>query len=84
MHLCYNINVINHNGVLYMEFADKVRFVRGKLLLSQEALAKALGVSFATVNRWESGKFLPSYKAMNAFENFCKENNIDYNDTKED
>ncbi len=65
-----------------MEFADKVRFVRGRLLLSQEALAKALGVSFATVNRWESGKFLPSYKAMNAFDKFCKENSVIFNDDK--
>lgn len=67
-----------------MEFASKIKFVRTTLKLSQESLAKALGVSFATVNRWESGKFLPSYKAMNAFENFCKESNIVFNDTKGD
>ncbi len=76
-HLCYNMTVINICEVLLMEFSDKIKLVRGKLGMSQEALAKELGVSFATVNRWESGKFLPNYKAINSFENFCKANNID-------
>ena len=31
-----------------MTFAEKVKYVRGKLLLSQEDLAKQVGVSFAT------------------------------------
>ena len=35
-------------------FAAKVKYLRAKLMLTQEALAKELGVSFATVNRWES------------------------------
>ena len=38
-----------------MEFKDKVKSVRKKIYLSQEALAKELGVAFATVNRWERG-----------------------------
>ncbi len=60
-----------------MEFADKIKFVRTKLGISQETLAKELSVSFATVNRWESGKFLPNYKAICAFEIFCKTQNIE-------
>ena len=36
-----------------MTFAEMVKYVRSKLLLCQEALAKHVGVSFATVNRWE-------------------------------
>ena len=36
-----------------MEFSEQVKYVREKLFLSQEMLAKELGVSFATVNRWE-------------------------------
>ena len=35
-------------------FAAKAKYLRAKLMLTQEALAKELGVSFATVNRWES------------------------------
>ncbi|HTZ92845.1 MAG TPA: helix-turn-helix transcriptional regulator, partial [Streptosporangiaceae bacterium] len=36
--------------------AARLRFMRGSLGLSQEQLARRLGVSFATVNRWESGR----------------------------
>lgn len=32
----------------------RLRRLRGRLGLSQEGLARLLGVSFATVNRWES------------------------------
>lgn len=40
--------------------------LRAKLNLSQEALAAKLGVSFATVNRWENGKSEPRGRAMKA------------------
>jgi len=36
--------------------AARLRFLRRSLGLSQEQLARRLGVSFATVNRWESGR----------------------------
>ena len=60
-----------------MEFADKVKLVRGKLKISQEKMAQLLSVSFSTVNRWEQGKALPSYTAIQKFSLFCKENNIE-------
>src|SRR5579859_236853 len=41
-------------------FAARVRLLRARLGLSQEQLARQLGVSFATVNRWESGRSRPS------------------------
>ena len=37
----------------------KIRAIREALSLSQEELASKLGVSFATVNRWEGGKSEP-------------------------
>jgi DNA-binding transcriptional regulator YiaG len=55
------------------EFASKVKALREQLNLSQEDLAKALGVSFATVNRWENGKTQPSKLAKNQFERFHQE-----------
>ena len=55
-------------------FSNTVKEVRRKLALSQEELADALGVSFATVNRWENGKTVPSKLAQRQFEQFCKEN----------
>ena len=61
-----------------MEFADKVKYVRNQLNLSQEKLASLLGVSFATVNRWETGHSMPIYKTQQSFNALCKENNIKF------
>jgi putative transcriptional regulator len=57
-------------------FTELVKDVRKQLGLSQEELAHALGVSFATVNRWENGKTAPSKLARRQFEQLCKEKNI--------
>lgn len=46
--------------------AARLRFLRGSLGLSQEQLARRLGVSFATVNRWESGRTHLSPRAQAA------------------
>lgn len=54
-----------------MNFADKVKFVRTKLNMSQEDFAHEIGVSFATINRWENGNYNPSRLARKAFEEFC-------------
>ena len=60
----------------YMEFKDRCLQVRLRLNLSQEMFAQKLGVSFATVNRWENGKSIPRKLTMYRFEKFCKENNV--------
>ncbi len=59
-----------------MDFAKKVKLVRSELKLSQEDLARALGVSFATINRWENGSYNPSRLAKKVFEDFCNEKDI--------
>src|SRR5580692_2480186 len=41
----------------------RLRLLRTRLGLSQEQLGRQLGVSFATVNRWESGRSRPSARA---------------------
>ena len=38
----------------------EIRTLREQLQLTQEVFAQILGVSFATVNRWENGKSKPS------------------------
>lgn len=53
------------------DFPVLVRTVRAQLELSQEDLARELGVSFATVNRWENGKVKPSKLAKAQFDEFC-------------
>ena len=61
-----------------MGFCDDIREIRQKCFLSQEAFAKELGVSFATVNSWESGKTKPTYKTMKLIDDFCKSRSIDF------
>ncbi len=46
--------------------AARLRGLRASLALSQEQLARQLGVSFATVNRWESGRTRMSDSALRA------------------
>ena len=48
-----------------------VKKVRRQLSLSQEDLARELGVSFATVNRWENSHVKPSKLARAQLEHFC-------------
>ena len=48
--------------------ADEIRCLRQSLGLSQEALARRLGVSFSTVNRWERGRAVPSPMASKGLE----------------
>lgn len=66
-----------------MSFSDDIKRLRQQCLLSQEAFAKVLGVSFTTVNRWEAGKSIPSYKAMKLIDDYCRENNIDFDISQE-
>ena len=40
-----------------MSFAEKVKYVRTELKLSQEDLAHKLGVGFATINKWENDSY---------------------------
>ena len=54
-------------------FADRLRLLRSALNLSQEQLAAKLNVSFATVNRWESGKVEPQKAQLAAVEKLIEE-----------
>lgn len=59
-----------------MVFADKIKFVRKTMGMSQELLARELNVSFATINRWENSHGSPSRLAKYALKEFCEKNNI--------
>ena len=50
--------------------AQRLRRLRASLNLSQEQLAHRLGVSFATVNRWETGRTRMSARAERALAEF--------------
>ena len=61
-----------------MEFSDKIRFVREELGITQEELAKKLGVAFATINRWEQGLTTPHASTEKKLYDFCKENGVEF------
>lgn len=65
-----------------MAVSDKIKEIRQQSLMSQSDFADSLGVSFSTVNRWENGKTLPTYKAMKSLEGFCMERSIDFTELK--
>lgn len=46
-----------------MSFAEDIKKIRLSAILTQEEFAKEVGVSFATVNRWETGKAKTTIKA---------------------
>ena len=46
-----------------MDYQKSIKELREKMILSQTEFAKELGVSFASVNRWENGQFEPTIKA---------------------
>lgn len=52
--------------------AALLKDIRRQLVMSQEDLARRLGVSYATVNRWENGMSKPSRLAKAQLESFCK------------
>ena len=51
--------------------------------MSQTEFAYAIGVSFATISRWESGKNKPNFKTMKLINNFCETNGIDFDVSKQ-
>lgn len=66
-----------------MSFSNDIKAIRHKCLMSQTEFAKAVGVSFTTVNRWESGKSRPNFKTMKLINGFCETKGIDFDVSKQ-
>lgn len=67
-----------------MEFFEKVLFVRMTLDISQETLARELGISYPTVHRWEKNMCKPSMLALNKFNKYCEKNQISFPNSRND
>ncbi len=65
-----------------MKNSEIIKEIRSCLNLSQNELAEKLGVSFATVNRWEKGHCEPSQIAMNEIKRLCSSSDIDFSQFK--
>ena len=60
-----------------MTIDEKVKYVRGVLKKKKKDLAKELGVSNVTINRWENGVINPSFLTEKKFEAFCNARGIE-------
>lgn len=60
-----------------MNWSKITKDLRNKLLLSQTEMASLLGISFASVNRYENGKHDPTIKVKRRIKDLCLENKID-------
>lgn len=61
-----------------MNYSDQIKAIRENLLVTQTELAEILGVSFATVNRWEKGHHVPGIKQKCALRELCKKSKISW------
>ncbi len=57
---------------IHPDYPSLVKEVRRQLSISQEDLARELGVSYATVNRWENNQAKPSKLARAQLDAFCE------------
>ncbi len=58
------------------DYQKMIVSLRNKLILSQEEFATLLGVSFASVNRWERGHHEPTIKVKRKIIELCKKQGI--------
>ena len=66
-----------------MSFSKEIETLRERLYLTQNEFAKALNVSFSTVNRWEKGKARPNISTMKEVKKFCENKEVDYSSVEE-
>jgi len=67
--------IIWHEGER-MNFSEKVKYVRMKLELSQGDLAKAIGIFYFTISRWERENREPQIAMLGKFYNYCERQGI--------
>ena len=63
-----------------MEYKDAIKELRKRMLVSQSELAEILGVSFATVNRWEQGLHQHTFAAKRKLKKLFDKNKINLED----
>lgn len=59
-----------------MTYAEAIKKLRNKMLLTQMEFAEYLGVSFASINRWETGRFEPTMKIKRKLDPLFKKHGI--------
>jgi putative transcriptional regulator len=63
-----------------MDYGKAIKKIRNDLLLTQDEMAKELGVSYATINRWENNRNVPTIKAKRKIRDYCKLRGVELKD----
>ena len=61
-----------------MSLSEEISIIRKKSFCTQIEFAERIGVSYSTVNRWESGKMNPNVSAMKRLKAYCDALNIEF------
>ena len=65
-----------------MALSDEIILIRKKGFCTQIEFAERIGVSFSTVNRWETGKMSPSVSTMKRLKVYCDGLNIEFDNVE--
>ncbi len=60
-----------------MTYKEAVKKLILKILMTREESAKLLDVSFATINRWETGKYFLTIKARRKLQSCFEKYNVE-------
>lgn len=60
------------------DYGKMIKTLREKMTLSQVEFAEVLGVSFASVNRWETGKHEPTIKVKRKLKALFREYDVKF------
>ena len=60
-----------------MTYAEAIKKLRSKMILTQMEFAEMLQVSFGAVNRWETGKYKPTIKTKRKLSPLFEKYNIE-------
>lgn len=66
-----------------MSLSDEIILIRKKGFCTQMEFAERIGVSFSTVNRWETGKMSPNVSTMKRLKAYCEALNIEFSNVED-
>lgn len=66
-----------------MSLSDEIILIREKGFCTQMEFAERIGVSFSTVNRWETGKMSPNVLTMKRLKAYCEALNIEFGNVED-
>lgn len=66
-----------------MSLSKEIILIRKKGFCTQVEFAERIGVSYSTVNRWETGKMNPNVSTMKRLKAYCEALNIEFGNVEQ-